>query len=199
MTRENLDLFRRQLQRQERVILYFDLAIKDRSLWLRVSNLGLSNFLLQTAHVRKPDKPTVIYDIHKVVESGKTERIELPADIYKDEGFGTDLEIIFEYLGLDGIGRTSPKCFNFFLGLHDEPVEVKEELDSFWYVRCPNCNVLTVTNVHGLKSFEAAEARKNQLISDLGASCPNHESEWLLTVEQVRAHNEERRRRVRLS
>jgi len=44
VTQQNLDLFRQQLQRQERVVVYPDLTIRDRQLWLRVSNLGLSNF-----------------------------------------------------------------------------------------------------------------------------------------------------------
>ena len=33
--------------------------------------------------------------------------------------FGGDLEITLAYLGLDGSGKTLPKCFNVFLGMQD--------------------------------------------------------------------------------
>lgn len=193
VTQQNLDLFRQQLQRQERVVLYFDLAIRDRSLWLRISNLGLSNFLLQTIHLRKRDKNEADYEMHQVGESGKTEQIKLPDGVYKGDGFGVDIELTLKYRGLDGTGKTPPKCFSVSLGLSDEPIEVLEELDSLWYVGCPKCSVPAVTNVHGLKTFEAAEARSKKLEEDLAASCPDHNSEFLLTVEDVQAQHEQRR------
>src|ERR1700730_10766811 len=182
-TRDSLDLLRNEAKRREKVFLYFDLGIKEKSLWLRVSNLGLSNFLLQVVHVRKSDKSEVDYDLHRIVEPGKTEHIRLPDALFKDEGFGTDLEITLKYWGLDEASTTMPKCFAVILGLMDTPQEVKEGLDDFWYVRCPKCNMPGVTKTYGLKTFEAAEKRRTQIADDLATSCPDHKSEFLLTVE----------------
>lgn len=199
VTRQNLDLLRGQVQRQEHVLVHFDLTIKDRSLWLRISNLGLSNFLLQAARVRKPDNSLVHYEMHRVVESGKTEVLELPASLYKDEVFDVDLEVVLDYIGLDGPGTALSKCFNVSLGLTDFPFEVSEGLDSPWAVNCPKCNAPAFTNVYGLKAFKIAEARKRKLAEDLGASCPNHESEFLLTIQHVEQHREQKRNRQSLS
>lgn len=83
LTHENLDVLKNQLQRQQRVVLHFDLACRDKSLWLRVSNLGMSNFLLRNARFRKPDKTEAVHEIHRIVESGKTEETEMPDSLYK--------------------------------------------------------------------------------------------------------------------
>jgi len=194
LTQQNLDLLRRQLQRQEIVAFHFDLTVKDNALWLRVSNLGLSNFLLQAVHVRKPDDTGFEFETHRIVQSGKTEEITLPDSLYRGEGFGVDLELTLEYMGLDGGGKTSPKCFNVFLGLRGEAAAAEEGLDALWYARCPQCKISTVANVIGLKTFSAAQARVQRLREDLAASCPDHKSEFLLTVEDVRAHNKEKAR-----
>lgn len=199
LTRQNLDLLRGQVQKQVFVILHFDLAIEDRSLRLRVSNLGLSNFLLQAARVRKPDNSQVDFEMHRVVESGKTQLLGLPPSLYKDEPFDVDLEVGLYYIGLDGPGTAPSKCFNVSLGLTDYPIEVTEGLDSPWPVCCAKCNAPAFTNVYGLMSFNAANARMKQLAADLGASCPNHQSEFLLTVESVEQQRKQKRNRQSIS
>jgi hypothetical protein len=195
VTREHLDLFQRQIQRQERVVLHFDLACKEKGLFLRVSNLGLSNFLLRTVHVRKPDDSAIDCDVHRVVESGKTEEIRLPDDLFRGAVFDVDLEFTLRYLGLDGAAETPPKCFNAFLGLQNTPVEIRDGINGLWDTRCPKCRVPTCTNLHGVNTFEAASARRKQLTEDLGVTCPDHKSEWLLTVDAVEEQRRERRNR----
>ena len=44
LTQENIELFRRQLQRQENVYVNFELIFRN-GLVVRVANLGISNFL----------------------------------------------------------------------------------------------------------------------------------------------------------
>jgi hypothetical protein len=193
VTQENLKVLKSQIQRQQQVVLHFDFACRTRTLWLRVSNLGISNFLVRTVHFRKPDKTEFIHEIYKIVQTGKIEEVQMPSELYKDEGMDVDLEVTLEYLGQDGEGKTAPKCFNVSLDFHDLPIEVSEELSDAWYTHCPKCKAPCQTNVYGLKTFEAAEARRARLTEQLRVSCPNHNSEWLLTVEDVRAHNEERK------
>lgn len=198
-TRDSLDLLRNEAKRREKVFLFFDLGIKEKSLWLRVSNLGLSNILLQVVHVRKPDSSKVDSDLHRIVEHGKTEHVRLPDDLFKHEGFCIDLEETLNYLSLDGASTTMPKCFAVMMRMADRPKEVNEGLDDFWHLRCPKCPVPAATNVYGLKTFEAADERKKRVADDLAASCPNHKSEFFLTVEAVRAQREEKKLRPRES
>jgi hypothetical protein len=199
LTQQQLGLLERQTQRQQRIEVYFDLTCKDGGLWLRVSNLGLFNFLLQTVHVRRDDKNEFEYEIHTVVDSGKTESVLLRDEVYQGVPFGADLELTLVYLGLDGSGRTPPKCFNVFLGIDDSPDSVIEGLDEAWAAWCPICNVPVMTNVYDLKTFAAAEARRAKLTEQVGASCPRHESEWTLTNEQFRKYQDERRSRQKIN
>jgi hypothetical protein len=189
-TRDSLDLLRSEARRRETILPYFDLALKDRDVSLRVSNLGLSNFLLQTVDVRKPDKADLHYDMHRVVESGKTERILFPESLLKSESLSVDLEIAFQYVGLEGANKVGPKCFSISLDLNDRPYAIMEGLDDTWWVQCPKCRAPAGTNIQGITTFEAAEDRRRKLTEDLSNSCPDHTGEFLLTVEDVRAQQQ---------
>jgi len=199
LSQEHFNLLERQMQRQERVYLHFDVINSEAELVLRVSNLGLSNFLLQRVQVRRSDAADFDYDVHRIVQSGKTENIQMSGDLYQGLPFGGDFEFTLTYLGLDGSGKTPPKCFNVFLGSDDSPTDVREWLDDIinWGAHCPKCDVPTLLNLHGVTTFEGAAARKAKLAEDLGASCPHHKSEFILSDQAIkdrqRARDDQRR------
>ncbi|HEV2617582.1 MAG TPA: hypothetical protein VGU63_13335 [Candidatus Acidoferrales bacterium] len=188
LSQEHFNLIERQMQRQERVYLHFDLINTEAELVLRVSNLGLSNFLLQRVQVRRSDAVNFDYDIHRIVQSGKTENIEMSSHLYEGMTFGGDFEFTLTYLGLDGSGKTAPKCYNVFLAKDDTPVDVREWLDDIinWGAHCPKCDVPALLNLHGLTTFDDAAARKVRMAEELGASCPNHKSEFILSDQAIR-------------
>jgi len=200
LSQEHFNLIERQMQRQERVYLHFDLINSEATLVLRVSNLGLSNFLLQRVQARRSDGANFDYDVHRIVQSGKTENILMSRHLYEGLPFGGDFEFTLTYLGLDGSGKTAPKCFNVFLGLDDDgPMDVREWLDDIvnWGAHCPKCDVPALLNLHGLTTFDGASARKLKMVEDLGASCPNHKSEFILSDQAIkdrqRARDDQRR------
>ncbi|MGH9728694.1 MAG: hypothetical protein ACRD4V_08910 [Candidatus Acidiferrales bacterium] len=199
LSQEHFNLLERQMQRQERVYLHFDLIDSDSTLVLRVSNLGLSNFLLQRVQVRRSDAATFDYDVHRIVQSGKTENIVMSRHLHEGLTFGGDFEFTLTYLGLDGSGKTAPKCYNVFLGTDDTPVDVREWLDDIinWGAHCPKCDVPALLNLHGLTTFDDAAARKSKMAEELGASCPNHRSEFILSDQAIkdrqRARDDQRR------
>ena len=185
---ENLDLFRHQLERQERVFLHFDLLCKNGPLYVRVANLGISNFLVTAIHVRTQDLAEFHYSAHQVVESGKSEEISLPRDACADHPLSVDLEITLEFVGLDIRGKTEPKCFNVSMALDNIPDKTTEGLNGLWGVRCPRCNLggmLFMSMRNNMKTFTEALARKQLLLADLGNSCPDHQSEWLMGMNDV--------------
>jgi hypothetical protein len=55
LTHNNLELFRYQLQRQENAYVYFDVICRDGVGYVRVTNLGISNFLVTGMKVRTQD------------------------------------------------------------------------------------------------------------------------------------------------
>jgi hypothetical protein len=191
---ESLELLKHQSERQEKVFLHFDLVCKDVPLFVRVANLGISNFLVTGIHVRTQDLAKFFYSIHQVVESGKSEEIPLPRDVCANHPLSVDLEITLDYVGLDVRGSTEPKCFNVSMGLDEIPIKVAGGLDGLWPVMCPKCHFggMLFMSVRNLTTFAEAEARKRQLVTDLGNSCPNHQSEWLMGMDDVSA-----RRKIR--
>jgi len=199
LSQEHFNLLERQIEKQERVYLHFDLINSETALVLRVSNLGLSNFLLQRVQVRRSDAANFDYDVHRIVQSGKTENIELSGDLYQGLAFGGDFEFTLTYLGLDGSGKTLPKCYNVFLGMQDTPVDVREWLDDIinWGAHCPKCDVPVLLNLHGLTTFDDAAVRRSKMVEDLGASCPNHKSDFILSDQVIkdrqRARDDQRR------
>jgi hypothetical protein len=193
---ENLDLVRHQLQRQEKVFLYFDLVCKNGPLLVRVANLGISNFLVTAIHVRSQDLAEFRYAAHEVVESGKSEEISLPRDACADHPLSVDLEITLEFVGLDVRGKTEPKCFNVSMALDNIPNETTEGLNGLWGVRCPRCNLggmIFMSMRNNMETFAEAFARKDRLLADLRNSCPDHRSEWLMGMDDVNAHQASRR------
>jgi hypothetical protein len=72
LTQENIELFRRQLERQEKVYLTFELVCSSGPLSIRVANLGISNFLISGISVRNQDMAEFHYQTQEgVIESGK--------------------------------------------------------------------------------------------------------------------------------
>jgi hypothetical protein len=187
LTQENIGLFRRQLARQEKVYMDFELVCRNGPLLVRVANLGVSNFLLTAIHVRTQDKAMFDYSAHEVVQAGKIQEINLPREACADHPLSVDLEITLEYLGLDVPGKSEPKCFNVGMALDNIPNQVKKGLDGLWTVACPRCGLggLIAMSLRGLNTFEETFARKRQILEDLRNSCPNHASKWLLSMDDV--------------
>ncbi len=191
LTQENIDLFRRQLARQEKVYLDFELVCRSGDLFLRVANLGISNFLVSGVHVRTQDIRTFDYPTHEIVESGKSAEIRVPNEVCVDHPIAVGLEIILAYVGLDVKGNSQPKCFDVVMALDDtSPHIVKKRLGGIWSVACPRCHVslggFMAMSLRGLSTFDEAIARKKQLLEDLNSSCPDHESKLLMTVEDAK-------------
>jgi hypothetical protein len=180
-TQENLGLFRHQLQRQEKVFLFVDLVVLKK-VFIRVSNLGMTNFLVTGMRVRTQDIAKFNWSTHRVVETGQSELIELPAETLAKHPLSVDVEITLEIVGLDIKGTSEPKVFNISMGLDEVPEKAREGLDGLWTVRCPRCGLggLIVMSLEGLETFDDAFARKNEMETDLKDSCPNHETKWLL-------------------
>jgi|ERR1700723_587091 len=204
ITQEQLGLMKTENDRRERVLLFVDLSCAPPHLLLHIFNLGLSGFLVQKIVAKSSDdlQEPNIFDLHKIVESGKTETIKLPQDLWDGEAC-TDFEFVAYYIGINGSGSTAPKCFNVFsfsgLGAPDVPPTITDGLDANWYAYCPTCEMPALAVVHGLKTLEAARARRKQVEEDLALSCPNHQSEWMLTPGKVKETQRARENRRKLS
>jgi len=189
LTQENIELFRRQLERQEKLYVNFELICKNGPLSVRVANLGISNSLVSAVHVRTQDIEEFHYNTQEVVESGKIAEISLPREACAGRSLSVDLEITLEVIGQDIRSTTEPQVFNVGMGLDDIPHSTKRGLDAMWSITCPKCKKayggLLLMSVHGLRTFAEAFARKNQMLEDFRNSCPDHRSKFQLTMDQA--------------
>lgn len=71
--------------------------------------------------------------------------------------------------------------------------KVRKGLRALWAVGCPKCNrflgICMVTD--GLRNFDEANQRQKELEKELTASCPEHTSKLMLTMEHVTKEEEE--------
>lgn len=187
LTRENIELFRRQLQRQEKVYANFDLICKNGPLLVRVANLGISNFLVAAVNVRTQHETEFHYLTQEIVESGKSVDFNLPGEVCAGHPLSVDLEINLQCVGLGTRGNTEPQVFNVSMGLGETPVDAKRGFDGLWSITCPRCKQglggLIAMSTKGLRTFDEAFNRKKRVLKDFQNSCPNHESEFLLKIE----------------
>lgn len=192
LTQENIELFRRQLLRQEKVYVHFELLYGN-GLFIRVANLGISNFLMAAIHVRTQDLAKFDYPTREVVESGKIIEMNLPAEVCAGHPLSVDLEITLECVGLDVRAISKPQCFNVMTDENGVPQDVKRGFDALWSITCPRCKKnfggLVAMSLSGLKTFDEAFARKKQVLVDFHNSCPNHDSEFQLKMEEVASHS----------
>src|SRR5271167_134257 len=189
---DQFKLLKEQNDRQDQVLLFLDLEIDPPNLKVCVSNLGFSNVLIQSIVARTSDEltKTHIFDLHRIVESGKTEAIALPSYLYDGESC-PDFEFTVHYVGIKGSDSTVPKSFNIFspsaVGADDELPIIRYGLGANWMAICPKCNFGWPIDVSGLKSFAAATARMTKVRQDMTLSCPDHKSEYMMSTGTIRA------------
>jgi hypothetical protein len=190
LTQQNIELFRRQLQRQEKVYANFELICRSGPLFVRVANLGISNFLVAAIHVRTQDEAEFHYPTQEIVESGKSVEIDLPGEVCAGHPLSVDLEITLQCVGLDTHGNTEPQVFTVNMGLGETPADTKRGFDGLWSITCPRCKKgfggLLAMSTKGLKTFDEAFNREKRVLRDFQDSCPNHESEFLLKMDEVK-------------
>ena len=182
LTQENIELFRRQLQRQENVYVNFELIFRN-GLVVRVANLGISNFLVAAVHVRAQDIREFRYSGQEIVQSGTTVELNLPEEVCAEHPSSVDLEITVECVGLDVRRTSKPQCFNVLTDENGIPQDVKGRgFHGLWTVICPKCQKggLLAMSTSGLKTFDEAFARKKQVEEDFQNSCPKHDSKFLV-------------------
>lgn len=186
LTQENIELFRRQLQRQEKVYANFDLICKNGPLLVRVANLGSSNFLVAAVHVRTQEEAEFHYLTQEIVESGKSVDFNLPGEVCAGHPLSVDLEITLQCVGLGTRGNTESQVFNVSMG-GETPTDTKRGFHGLWSITCPRCKRdfggLLAMSTKGLKTFDEAFNRKKRVLKDFQNSCPNHESEFVLKKE----------------
>jgi hypothetical protein len=106
ITHGNIELLRRQLERQEEVYVNFELICRN-GLYVRIVNAGISNFLVSAIYVRTQDMDEFHCATLEIVESGKTAELSLPREICAGHALSVDLEITLEVVGLD-VRREDP-------------------------------------------------------------------------------------------
>ena len=131
-------LLKAQSDRQDQVLLFVDLNTDPPKLKVRVSNLGLSNVLIQSIEVRTSDellaKPR-IFDVQRIVQYGRTEAIALPGFI-QDGECASDFEFTVRYVGIKDTGSTTPRCFNV-VSFNDVPYRPQQQIDPLQTAKSP--------------------------------------------------------------
>jgi hypothetical protein len=183
----NLNLLQKQWEEQNRIVVQFGLRKSERKPRVWVSNLGLCNFMITKLIVRMPGEAPVYVNKHQSVRAGHVRGFFLPDHIW-NKRLIRDLDIAILCVSNGEPVHTPSKMFSLLID-NDQVIKVYKGFRSSWYTNCPKCRESVPMRTDGLVNFDEAQLRNKEIDRNLEASCPNHISQWILTVEIQRRIN----------
>jgi hypothetical protein len=184
----SLKLLKEQWKAQNEVEVKFGLRERNETAQVWVLNYGLANIVVSKLVVEiQSRKPTTIYK-NMVLRSGEKKRFHLPLTDWKRLQLQQNVQLtLFCESRTQQFEQT--KVYTLFLTEGSKVYKVRKGLRGLWPVGCPKCEkfmgICMVTD--GLESFADARDRQDEMNAELSASCPQHASRCLLTMEHVTA------------
>lgn len=159
---------------------------------MRLRRCGFLTTVWQTSVSRlvvemQGGKPKTIYK-NTVLRSGQKKRFSLPLSQGEHLQLQQNVQLtLFCESTTQQFEQT--KVYTLFLTEGAKVYRVRKGLRGLWPLGCPKCEKFMRMHMvtAGLKSFAEARDRQNEMEAELSASCPQHASRWLLTIEDVTA------------
>jgi len=180
-----LRLLREQWKAQNEVEVKFGLRQHGEVAQVWVLNYGLPNVVVTKLLIEMPNKKS--HTLHKnvVLRSGEKKRFDLPHREWEKLDMQQHVQITLFCESAKQQFEQS-KVYTLFID-GSKVFKVRKGLRGVWAVGCPKCEkfigICMVTD--GLKSFDEAEQRQKEMEAEVSASCPQHGSKWMLTMEHV--------------
>jgi hypothetical protein len=182
----SLRLLKAQWKAQSKVEIKFGLRAQGDVAQVWVLNYGVPNVLFTKLVVQLPGKtPRTVYK-NAVIPTGQKKRYDLPHRDWGKLDTEQDVQVTMFYESTTERFEQT-KVYTLYLTERSQVDKVRKGLHSLWAVGCPKCEklagVFMVTD--GVKTFDEAHERQKEVEADLAATCPQHASKWMLTMEHV--------------
>jgi hypothetical protein len=185
---ENVALFRKQLERQEKVFIRFGLRSAGGNIYIWAANLGLSSFLISSIRVRKPtNHDATIHKINSIVPTGTLKNdIPFPIDIWggRIAPFSVPLDVSITCEGIGEKHQTEWRAFTINFSLA-HILTVYAGFRDIYAVECPKCRLsdLMLMEIDDLDDLDEVWQREKETRQELERSCPDHKSQYLLKYD----------------
>ena len=183
-----LKLLRAQWKAQNEIEVKFGLREREGKAQVWVLNYGLANVVLTkiTIEFAAGDRQRTTLFKNMIVASGRKKFFNLPNRLWENIELQQNLQVT-AYCESTTQRFEQAKVYTLSTE-HSKVYKIKRGLRGVWTVGCPRCQkflgICMVTD--GLKSFEEARERQKQMEDEVSKSCPQHASDWMLTMEHVR-------------
>lgn len=192
MNQRSLKLLQLQWKRQNELEVRFGVAAHNGKARVWVGNIGLPTIIIPKIVVRGLEGKPVTIHKNVIVTHGRKRRFYLPEKVWEGVSLMKNIEVTLHY---ESSSTEAEYAKVYTLDVDEGKVyRVRRGLRALWPVGCPKCNkfhgICMVTD--GITTFARGKARQKKMEAELSASCPQHASQWMLTIEHVEAsHREE--------
>jgi len=188
---ETLALMEAQWQEQNKLGLRFGLMRRNDGARVWIANVGLRQFMITKAVIRRRgEKNSVLYK-HMIVGPGTVRGFYLPKEIWSSASIMLDVEVSLEYEWQGQVSTTEGKTYQLIIAIgHPRIIRITKGVHGLHSVTCPKCKeFLQMMRTDSLANFHEAEKREKEMESEFAATCPSHASKWILTAEIQRSLN----------
>ncbi|SRR5579872_1797546 len=196
MNQRSLRLLRLQWKRQNETEIKFGVTAYHDTARVWVGNIGLPTIIVTKVVVRGLEGKPITVHKNIIVSHGQKRRFYLPVNVWEGVSLMKNIEVTLHY---ESSSTEAEQAKVYTLYVDDGKVyRVRRGLRALWEVGCPKCNkfhgICMVTD--GITSFAQGEARQKEMETEVVASCPQHASQWMLTIEHVDVSHREEAREV---
>jgi hypothetical protein len=187
INQKTLALQEAQWDQQNMVVLRFGVRRHGGRAQVWVANLGRSDFLVSELRVRIKDREPIVVRERRMVRAGSRPVLPLPEALWMERTLISLFDLQLRYESQHDSGLSPARAFTLVVA-NSNVIKVIRGIDgsSTWWVSCPSCKELSAMVVDGLEDFDEAQTRQGVMESELRATCPAHQSQWMESVQRLR-------------
>jgi hypothetical protein len=183
---KSLELLQEQWEFQNEVRVKFGLREWREALQVWIVNYGSRDVVVTKILLERPENKPLTFHKNIVVRAGEKKRYDFP---YHGSGNLEMQQHVQVRLFCESAKQNFEEAQAYTLFLTDRSAiyKVRKGLHGLYGIHCPKCKrfegMMMITD--GLTTFSEAEERQKEMEAEVSASCPEHSSRWMLTMEHV--------------
>jgi hypothetical protein len=189
-TQRTLDFYQNQWNFEHQFRIRFGMKIRNGRPWVRIANPGGVRFMVSKAVFADRTSPPHTLITYTILNPGETGGFYVPRRVYESAPHNADVDVTLHYEHSGKPEETTSRSFRIEL-LQGKIYGIKAGVHGIWQVDCPTCGKLGGWLILSkLNNLEDANAREKEMKNELAATCPQHQSKWADSVEQIRERNQ---------
>jgi hypothetical protein len=191
INQKSLSLQQAQWDQQNKVVLRFGIRRYHGKAQIWVANIGKTDFLISELLVRMKISQRIVMTERRVVRSGSRQTLPLPEKPWVKNPLLSTFDVQLRYESQHDSGVSPARAFTLVIGTNAEVLKVQRGISDTWWVNCPKCGKMGGSMItENLEHFDAASERQQVMESELNVTCPEHQSQWTDSVQQMRERHE---------